>query len=47
MDTNFATSAHCYKRSALRSSLYVVQDAVIIAALVYGAFHIDSFLGRL
>ncbi|OWZ47101.1 omega-6 fatty acid desaturase (delta-12 desaturase) [Cryptococcus neoformans c45] len=41
-----AIPAHCYKRSALRSSLYVVQDAVIIAALVYGAFHIDSFLGR-
>lgn len=47
MDIDFGASAHCYKRSALRSSLYVVQDAVVIAALVYGAFHIDSFLGRL
>jgi len=41
-----AIPAHCFHRSALRSSLYVVQDVVAIAALVYGAFHIDSFLSR-
>ncbi|KAK1925686.1 putative delta-12 fatty acid desaturase [Papiliotrema laurentii] len=41
-----AIPAHCYKRSALRSSLYIVQDAILIGALVYAAYHIDSFLGR-
>ncbi|ORX40112.1 putative delta-12 fatty acid desaturase [Kockovaella imperatae] len=41
-----AIPAHCFKRSAIRSSLYIVQDAIAIAALVYGAYHIDSFLGR-
>jgi hypothetical protein len=40
-------SAHCYKRSAFKSSLYVLQDFVLLAGLVYGAYHIDSFLGRL
>lgn len=41
-----AIPAHCYKRSALRSSLYVLQDATAIAILVYCAFHIDSFLEK-
>ena len=41
-----AIPAHCFKRSAMRSSLYIVQDVIAIAALVYGAYHIDSFLGR-
>lgn len=41
-----AIPAHCFHRSAIRSSLYIVQDVVAIAALVYGAYHIDSFLGR-
>lgn len=41
-----AIPAHCYKRSALRSTLYVVQDCVMIGAMVYGAYHIESFLSR-
>ncbi|WVQ73190.1 hypothetical protein IAR50_002755 [Cryptococcus sp. DSM 104548] len=41
-----AIPAHCFKRSAFRSSLYIVQDVAVISALVYGAFHIDSFLSR-
>jgi omega-6 fatty acid desaturase (delta-12 desaturase) len=41
-----AIPAHCYKRSAFKSSLYVLQDFVLLAGLVYGAYHIDSFLGR-
>lgn len=28
-------SAHCFERSALRSSLYIVQDVAIISGLVY------------
>ncbi|WVN85013.1 uncharacterized protein L203_100154 [Cryptococcus depauperatus CBS 7841] len=39
-----AIPAHCYKRSMLRSSMYIVQDVIVIAALVFGASHIDSFL---
>ncbi|ORY28494.1 putative delta-12 fatty acid desaturase [Naematelia encephala] len=38
--------AHCFQRSALRSSLYIVQDAAVIAACVYGIYHVDSFLAR-
>lgn len=38
--------AHCFHRSALRSSVYVLQDVVVIGALVYAYFHIDSFLSR-
>jgi len=41
-----AIPAHCFHRSAIRSSLYIVQDFVAIGALVYGAMHIDSFLSR-
>ncbi|ODN81705.1 hypothetical protein L202_02099 [Cryptococcus amylolentus CBS 6039] len=41
-----AIPAHCFKRSAFWSSLYIVQDVAVISALVYGAFHIDSFLSR-
>lgn len=39
-----AIPVHCFHRSALRSSLYIVQDVTVIAALVYGALHIDSSL---
>ena len=42
-----AIPAHCFHRSALRSSLYIVQDVAAIGALVYGLYHIDSFLARL
>jgi len=41
-----AIPAHCFHRSAIRSSLYIVQDVAAIALLVYAAFHIDSFLAR-
>lgn len=41
-----AIPAHCFHRSAIRSSLYIVQDVIAIALLAYGAFHIDSFLAR-
>lgn len=41
-----AIPAHCYKRSAFKSSLYVVQDVILLGALIYGAYHIESFLGR-
>lgn len=39
--------AHCFHRSAIRSSMYIVQDVVVIAALVYGAYNIDSSLAKL
>lgn len=41
-----AIPAHCYKRSALRSSLYVVQDLALMGALVYLAYQIDPFLAK-
>ncbi|WVQ65742.1 uncharacterized protein L199_003920 [Kwoniella botswanensis] len=41
-----AIPAHCFHRSALRSSLYVVQDFVALGLLAYGAFHIDPFLAK-
>lgn len=41
-----AIPAHCYHRSALKSSTYVLRDVVAISFLVYGAYHIDSFLSR-
>ncbi|KAI5475100.1 hypothetical protein MNV49_001924 [Pseudohyphozyma bogoriensis] len=40
-----AIPAHCYERSALRSSLYVIQDAVLVSALVYAATFIDPAFG--
>ncbi|GAA5843661.1 hypothetical protein JCM11251_006399 [Rhodosporidiobolus azoricus] len=36
-----AIPAHCFERSALRSSTYVVGDFLMIAALGYAAWHID------
>ena len=41
-----AIPAHCFHRSVVKSSLYVIQDCTIIAGLVYGYFHIDSLLSR-
>jgi len=41
-----AIPAHCFHRSAFRSSLYIVQDVTVIAACVYAALHIDSFLAK-
>ncbi|BGP53615.1 hypothetical protein JCM8202_002537 [Rhodotorula sphaerocarpa] len=36
-----AIPAHCFERSALRSSSYVVMDFALIAAAYYAASHID------
>lgn len=36
-----AIPAHCFERSALRSSTYVVADFAMITALVYAASYID------
>jgi omega-6 fatty acid desaturase (delta-12 desaturase) len=37
-----AIPAHCFERSALRSSVTLVQDLIALAALAYGAMHIDA-----
>ncbi|EIW66753.1 hypothetical protein TREMEDRAFT_45585 [Tremella mesenterica DSM 1558] len=42
-----AIPAHCFHRSALRSSLYIVQDFTLLAGLVYGAYHITPTLDKL
>lgn len=36
-----AIPAHCFERSALRSSTYVVGDFLMVAALGYAAYHIE------
>ncbi|GAA5868528.1 hypothetical protein JCM8547_003175 [Rhodosporidiobolus lusitaniae] len=41
-----AIPAHCFERSALRSSVYVVVDFAVIAALGYAASFIDSSFGK-
>lgn len=41
-----AIPAHCFHRSAIRSSLYVAQDFALIAAFVYLAYQIDPFLAK-
>ncbi|KAI1793324.1 fatty acid desaturase-domain-containing protein [Ganoderma leucocontextum] len=41
-----AIPAHCNKRSAFRSSTYVVMDAVIIAALYKTTYLLDALLTR-
>lgn len=40
-----AIPAHCFERSALRSSAYVVGDFAMIAALMYAASFIEPALG--
>jgi omega-6 fatty acid desaturase (delta-12 desaturase) len=40
-------SAHCFHRSALRSSLYVIQDFVLLGIFAYLAYQIDPFLAKL
>ncbi|PLW07902.1 hypothetical protein PCANC_13792 [Puccinia coronata f. sp. avenae] len=42
-----AIPAHCFQRSALRSSLYVVWDLILIASFVYLATYIDPFFDSL
>lgn len=37
-----AIPAHCFHRSALRSSLYIVQDCAAIAALAWAYFHVQD-----
>jgi len=39
-------SAHCFKRSALRSSVYIVQDLIAIAVCVYAALNIETVLDK-
>lgn len=41
-----AIPAHCFHRSALRSSTYVLQDVVVIGACVWAIYHVDDFLGK-
>jgi len=40
-----AIPAHCFERSALRSSSYVIWDFFLSACLIYAASHIDTYLG--
>lgn len=40
-------STHCFERSALRSSTYIIRDAAAIGILVYAALHIESALNQL
>ncbi|KAL1408267.1 hypothetical protein Q8F55_005073 [Vanrija albida] len=42
-----AIPAHCFERSALKSTQYLVQDVVALAILVVGAFHIEDLLNYL
>ncbi|UZJ51235.1 hypothetical protein CBS101457_000555 [Exobasidium rhododendri] len=42
-----AIPAHCFERSALKSSVYVVLDFAVVAALAYAASFIDPTLGSL
>lgn len=37
-----AIPAHCFRRDTFRSFTYVLHDAVIMAALAYGASYIDT-----
>jgi len=41
-----AIPAHCFHRSAIRSSLYIVQDLTAIGVCAYLALNMDSFLSR-
>lgn len=41
-----AIPAHCYERSVLHSSAYIVYDFALIAACVYAASFIDGSLGQ-
>jgi len=41
-----AIPKHCFERSAIRSSAYVVMDFAFIAALGTAAYHISTYLGQ-
>lgn len=40
-----AIPAHCFERSALKSSLYIVQDVALLAVIVYTATYINHVFG--
>jgi omega-6 fatty acid desaturase (delta-12 desaturase) len=40
-----AIPKHCFERSAIRSSAYIVMDFAFLAVLAYTATFINSFLG--
>lgn len=42
-----AIPAHCYERSALRSSVYIVQDVIAIGLLSWASYQVDPTLNRL
>lgn len=42
-----AIPKHCFQRSALHSSLYVVQDVLLMSAAVWAATYIDPFVSGL
>lgn len=42
-----AISKHCFERSALHASLYVIQDVVLMSAAFYAATYIDPFVKSL
>jgi omega-6 fatty acid desaturase (delta-12 desaturase) len=42
-----AIPAHCYQRSALKSSQYIVQDFIAIGCLVWASFQTDGFVASL
>jgi omega-6 fatty acid desaturase (delta-12 desaturase) len=42
-----AIPAHCYERSAIKSSQYIVQDFIAIGCLVWASFKTDPFLASL
>jgi len=39
-----AIPAHCYQRSAIRSSMYIVQDFIVIGTCAYLSFKVDPFV---
>ena len=45
--SSLTSRAHCFHRSTFRSSLYIVQDFIVIGASMYCAYHIDPFLQQL
>lgn len=42
-----AIPAHCYERSAIKSSQYIVQDFIALGCLVWASFQTDPFLQSL
>ncbi|GHJ89740.1 hypothetical protein NliqN6_6142 [Naganishia liquefaciens] len=42
-----AIPAHCFHRSAIRSSLYIVQDVIALGLLAWAHFHVDQTVASL